>query len=223
MEKRKIIFGNYDTARDGPWTLGPWTLTDAKQQTNMVDVPGRKDGPLDMSTVLTNGEPTYGSRTLTVALECSEGTRLDREAQISAMVNQLDGKQMQIILPDDPTRYIFGRVSVAKKYNDPAHAAVTVTAVCAPWRYNQKETAVRLVAAKTEQLTVLPNAGRRVAVPDVEVVGAGAKVALATDSFTWELAEGSYKLIDLTAPPGNTPLRYSGKGTVRITYREAVL
>jgi phage-related protein len=181
------------------------------------------DGPLDMSTVLTNGEPIYSSRTLTVNLECSEGTRLDREAQISAMVNQLDGRQVDIILPDDPTRYISGRVRVKKQYNDPAHAAVTVTAVCAPWRYNRQETAVRMVAAQEERLTVLPNAGRRAAVPDVDVSGAGAKVTLATDDYTWELAEGSYKLIDLGVPPGNTPLRYSGKGTVVITYREAVL
>lgn len=222
MEKRKMIFGAYDTARDGLWTLGPWSFPEPEPKLNMVDVPGRIDGPLDMSTVLTDGEPRFGSRTLTVALQSSEGNRLEREARISAMVNQLNGRQVDIILPDDPTRYITGRVNVKKDYNDMAHAAIKVTATCAPWRYNIKPTSIELTASKDIQLTVLSNAGARTVVPEVTVSGNGARVVLAAGSHTWELTPGSYRLIDLAVQPGSTPLRYSGKGTVRITYREAV-
>lgn len=220
MEKRKIIFGDYDTALHGPWTLGPWSFPEPEPQENLVTVPG-KDGPLDLSTVLTDGEPVYGPRKLTASLECSEGTRLDREAMISAMVNQLDGRRMNIILPDDPTRYITGKVRVKKEYNDPAHAAVTVTAACEPWRFNALETRILLVASASERLSVLPNTGRRVVIP--EVVATGALVVLSTEEYTWDLTPGTYKLPELKLKPGNMAVTYSGSGTVAFSYREAVL
>ena len=137
MQKRTIILGDYDTAAHG-WTLAGWELSPAKYRQNFVEVPGM-DGPLDLSTVL-GGRPVYDTRTLTATLECSEGTRLEREAIIDVMVNRLTGQRMAIVLPDDPLHHITGRVEVAKNYNDPAHAAVTVTAICGPWREAMEET-----------------------------------------------------------------------------------
>lgn len=40
MEKRKIIFGNYDTALDGLWTLTGWSLSEPAYKSNFVAVPG---------------------------------------------------------------------------------------------------------------------------------------------------------------------------------------
>jgi len=127
MEKRKIIFGTYDTAVDGLWTLAAWSLSSAQHVTNYVAVPGR-DGSLDLSTAITDGEPRYNDRTLTATFESSEGDRLEREGRINVMTNWLDGWRMNIELPDDPDHYITGRLHIQKDYNDPAHAAVTVTA-----------------------------------------------------------------------------------------------
>lgn len=144
MEKRGLTIGTYNTAEQ-LWTLTGWELSAPEYQENFLNVPGR-DGVLDLSAALTNGAPTYHSRTLTVKLECSEGTRLEREAAINTMANWLDGWRLDIVLPDDPGHYITGRVSVAKEYNDNAHAAVTVTAVCDPWRYAKNETVYTLGA-----------------------------------------------------------------------------
>ena len=222
MEKRRIIFGDYDTARDGLWTLCSWTLSVPEFQSNLVTVPGRH-GPLDLSTALTNGEPCYESRTLTARLESSEGNRLARADRIHEMVNHLDGRRMDIILPDDPTRYITGRVQVRPEYNDMVHAAVVVTAECDPWRYNKIKTRRMLHATETEQLVALSNTGRRVLIPDITVTGEGARVQLTVGSYTWELEEGGYYLPELELRHGNTALQYSGSGVVEISYREAVL
>ena len=223
MEKRKIIFGSYDTALHGLWTLNQLAFSDPVHQSNLVTVPGR-DGALDLSTVLNDGEPNYGTRTLSARFESSEGTRMERNARISAMVNQLDGRRMDIILPDDPTRYVTGRVSVMVEYSDMAHAAVNVSAVCDPWRYNRLETVLTLEATNAEQLTVLPNSGRRIAVPSVTVKGSAANVLLACNGDEWELPAGEYRLLGLKLPGfTNTPLTYSGTGTVVLAYREAIL
>jgi len=219
---RKIIFGSYDTILNGPWTLASWSLSAAEYRTQFVEVPGR-DGDLDLSTALTDGAPRYGSRTLTVTLERSDGTRLDREAAINTMVNWLDGWRMDIRLPDDEAHYITGRVHVVKEYNDPAHAAVTVTAVCDPWRYANYETVLRLTAAEEEQTAMLTNNGRRTVVPVLQITGEGASVLLKFGTASWALGAGTYQLPDLVLPQGGASVTYSGTGDLSFTYREALL
>lgn len=222
MEKRKIVFGSYDTALQGPWTLTEWELEPVSIRANYVEVPGR-DGDLDLSTALTDGVPRYGNRNLTVSLECSEGTRLEREAMISTMINWLDGWRLNIILPDDPDHYLTGRVHVAKEYNDPAHGAVTVTAVCDPWRYKARETVVKLTVAETEQEALLTNDGRRTVVPLLLIEGEGASVSLKFGTASWVLSAGSYQLPDLVLNQGGDVIKYSGTGSLTFTYQEAVL
>ena len=157
---RKIVFGTYDTHLNGPWTLTGLELAPAEHRTQFVEVPGR-DGELDLSTALTDGAPRYGNRELVATFERSDGTRLMREAAINTMVNWLDGWRMDIRLPDDDLHYLTGRVHVAKNYNDQAHAAITVTAVCDPWRYNNHETVVSVTAGADPAEAMLTNAGRK--------------------------------------------------------------
>lgn len=222
MEKRKIIFGTYDTAADGLLTLTGWEFSPAVAQTNYVDVPGR-NGSLDLSFALTEGVPVYGSRTLTARFETSEGTRLERQARFDTMVNWLDGWSMYIQLPDDDAHYITGRVHVAVEYNDVAHGAVTVTAVCEPWRYFHTERTVTLTASETAQTATLTNVGRAQLAPKLIVAGDSADVALSYGEYDWNLGAGVYILPDLILVQGDNVLTYSGTGTVAITYREAVL
>ena len=162
MQKRKIIIGSYDTAQEGLWTLAAWELSKAVAHEHYESVPGH-NGPLDLSTVLTDGEPYYGSRELEAIFESSEGTRLEREQRIDNMINKLDGWRFNIILPDDPLHYINGRVQVEKLYNDPAHASVRITATCDPWRYNNAET-VEVAIRPTTVSALLYLHGSQVAV-----------------------------------------------------------
>lgn len=221
MQKRRIIIGTYDTALDGLWTLSAWTFSPASYRQKLVEVPGR-DGHLDVSTVLT-GSPVYDSRTLTVSLESSEGNRLERRERIADMINRLDGLVWNIILPDDDLHYIRGRVRVAKKYNDPAHCAVTVTATCDPWLYALHETTVSLTATSVEQTATLFNHGRLAVALAVTVMGGD--VQLVYGESSWNLSPGVHTFpdIDIALTPGEHPVTYSGTGHVTLTYREAVL
>ena len=104
MARRKIIFGSYDTDINGPWTLAGWELAAAAYRSQFVEVPGR-DGDLDMSTVLTDGAPRYGSRNLTVTLERSDGTvelEVEREGKRKKMevkpVITRDGPRLGVYL-----------------------------------------------------------------------------------------------------------------------------
>lgn len=149
MIKRKLIIDNYDTAAYG-WTLSACKLTKGTQVQNFVNVPGRY-APLDLSTYLTDGQPYYGNANLAVTLESSEGTRDQRLTRIEALTNALDGRRMQIIHPDHPDRYLVGRVQVNPDYNDLAHCAVKLSAVCEPWLYNATETVTKVTAPTSTQ------------------------------------------------------------------------
>lgn len=221
MTKRAIVFGGYNTAANG-WTLTGWQLSPAEQKTNFIEKLGG-DGSWDLSTVLSDGLPRYRDRILTVTLEHSGGDRLSREAVIRNMVNQLDGMRENIELPDDPYRYITGRIHVAREYNTPAHAAVTVTAICNPWKYSTAETVVTLTAATAEKTDKLVNNGRLAVVPTVTVTGTGASIRLVYGNVSRTLSAGTYQLPDLLLMPGANTLTHSGTGVAKITYREAVL
>ena len=221
MIKRAIVFGEYNTANYG-WTLAGWQLSPAEQKTNFVERTGG-DGSWDLSTALTDGQPRYYDRTLTVRLERSDHDRLYREVDVCDIVNQLDGTRKNITLPDDADHYLTGRLHVAREYNDPAHAAVTVTAVCDPWKYSTQEKTVRLTAAATQKTTYLQNTGRRAVVPVLTVSGTSTSVHLTFGGQSWALGAGTYQLPDILLTPGSHALTYQGTGTLIVTYREAVL
>lgn len=221
MNKRSINIGGYNTAADGLWTLTAWELGEPEPVTNFIDVPGRIKGPLDASTVLTDGETRYGSRPLTIMLESSEGTRLERETRISAMINQLHGHRVDIILPDDLTHYVSGRVSVKRAYNDLAHCAVQVTGTCEPWKYNVEETVVALTATEDEATTTLTNQGVMPVVPVLTVTDG--EVNLVFGASSWTLSAGTYKLPGFRLTTGEHLIAYKGEGVLSIVYREAVL
>lgn len=227
MEKRKIIIGTYDTALDGLWTLTTCKLGKAEAIEYYAEVPGH-NGPLDLSTVLTDGEPYYNNRPFEAILESSEGSRLERKERIDRMINMLDGYRANIILPDDPHHFITGRVKVEELYNDLAHCSVRVSASVEPWRYNASETVVGLIATTAEQTVSLINNGRRSVVPAITVTGGTVHLTFNTSEGvqTWSLPQGEYRpadLPDLYLKTGASPLTYSGGGTITLTYREAVL
>lgn len=219
MDKRKIIFGTYDTALEGAWTVAQLELSAPAFQSNLVYLPGRS-GALDLSMALT-GEPVYSTRALRVVLENSDGDRAYREQLIRGIIAELDGMVQSIWLPDDPEHFLQGRVHVVREYNDLAHAAVTITATCDPWLYNNDETRYTLNATTEAQNETFVNSGRKTVVPVVEVIGDTADLTFNTN--TWTLSVGVYQLPDFVLSPGEHTLTYSGAGTIQVTFREAVL
>lgn len=222
MNKRTVKIGSYDTALHG-WTLTGCKLSDPEQKTNYVEKSGG-DGSWDLSTAMTDGIPRYKNRDLTLTFECSIGSRADRENLLNDMVNQLDGFEWPIILPDRPTHYLRGRVNVAVEQSSPAYAAITITANVEPWFYAERETLMVLdapITASTETaIFPLWNHGRRVVSPLLTVDGV-ANLSFKGNRTT--LTTGSYEWPALQLWPGMSELSYLGEGTLTLTYREAVL
>lgn len=220
MIKRSVTLGGYNTAANG-WTLAQCNLGPAVPKTEYVDIPGG-DGSWDISTALSDGIVRYNDRTLEITLERSDGTRQSREAAIRELINQHDGIQEDIVLPDDTGYHLVGRLHVVRNYNDLAHASVTITATCQPWKYKDTETVVSLRSSTSPQTARLVNSGRRAIVPTITTSGA---VNLTYGTATMALSAGTYQWPNLLLTPGTHALIYSSASAVTVTlkYREAVL
>ena len=218
MLKRTLLIGEYDTASHG-WTLAGWKLSDPEQKTNYIEKTGG-DGSWDLSTAQTDGIPRYKVRSFSATLECSEGTRADREKLISEMVNKLDGFEWSIVLPDHPDHYITGRLHVAEDFNNLAHAKVNLSATVAPWLYKKTETIYTFDLHEAEQTAALTNSGRLAMVPQIGVTG---EALLEYGTASIALSEGVFEWPDLLLTPGEHAVKYSGEGKLTFTFREAVL
>lgn len=234
MAKRGFLFQcltnvnrDYDTERYG-WTLTSWELTPAEQITNYIQVPGRS-GSLDLSTAQTRGVPIYGDRTLTVTLELSEGTRADRIIEANK-VKRLTGYTYNIWCPDDEgEKLLIGRiVSVKENFNDLAHASVTITAICEPYKYSaffHKE--IYTVAGTL--LADPDNFGDKPVVPTITVTDAPSSITLIANGTQWALANGTHILPGLIIAPGTwrqpewLNITLVGTGTVEFEYQEAYI
>lgn len=218
MQKRTVKIGEYDTAARG-WTLAGCKLADPVLKENYVEKPGG-DGSWNLTGAVTGGIPRYKNRPLELKLECSVGDREHREALINELVNGYDGFEWPVVLPDRPDHYLTAQTRVAVDYSDLAHAAVTITATCEPWLYRARESIVELTATAAAQTAIIRNGGRRAVVPVLTVTGS---VQLRFGIFTAALEAGVYEWSPLLLTPGLHELEYSGNGTIKITYREAVL
>lgn len=219
MHKRYIRFGDYTTSVDG-WTLCAWQLSAPVYRSERITVPGR-DGDLDLSGALTDGDVCYNDRTLTATLELSEHTRMHREQIISEMTNKLDGRTVQIVLPDDPLHYLSGRCHVERLYNDWAHASVRISAVCAPWRYDCTEIVRYFTLSLAPQQVYLINNGRMRLAPTFTVDDVAGVI---TDFYEFEnIGPGVHRFPGIMLHPGANRFVFAGFGNLTVSYRQAFL
>lgn len=219
---RKLIIGTYDTSADG-WTLAALEMSEPLYRSNMITVPGRS-GALDYSAAPAGGDPPYDPRSLTASLELSAGTHDQRETVISTVTNALDGRVLSIVIPDDAAHYVTGRVHVKREYNDLAHAAVTITATCDPWRCKNAVTTVTRDDLTANYKTLTLTNERRSVVPSITVTE---ETTLLWGTATYTIAAGTYKLPDIVLTQGSNTLKAklttAASGSITIEYQEASL
>ena len=236
IERRKLVFHGalpadynkliYDTDIHGPWTLNEWSLSAPVRQTNIVTIPGR-DGEIDLAPAL--GDIRYEPRDFYAALECSDGTRDQRTALIEDLMNTLEGRCCQIILPDDPLHYIKGYIDVEVEYNDVNHARVLITSRVDPWRYALQRVDQIYEATAAEQVVIIKNMGGRKVVPRISAWTRNATMPNITIEVPG-IYEHTFTTFDVVQPEELTmrykdefALTYSGTGFIEIMWTEASL
>lgn len=218
MKLRGIKFGEYHTADDWHLTLNAQSLDPAEPKTNFISIDGR-DGDLDATEALT-GEVKYNNREASFTFIMMDGTVADRENLLIEIYQQIHGRKLNIIRPDDLSRYLVGRCQVLNVKNNGAYCTFDVTANCEPWRYNMTETVYHKAVTSDRTVLSIVNAGRKTIIPELEVTGS---VNIEYSSLKLSLETGTYKATDLILKTGTHTLTVYGSGELTVRYREAVL
>lgn len=131
----------------------------------------------------------------------------------------LHGKKIQIIEPDDPAHYFYGRVSIKETSNILPYATIELEATCEPWRYHRNVT-VRRVDVNSSDITeaVISNNGVKTLCPEITVTG---NIKLHYNGSEIPLAKGTYKIREIRLKSGVNLIGVSGAGSVSFLYREA--
>lgn len=125
-----VTFGNKHSFR--AWNLmlkSPPEISPPKPKTKIIQVPG-SNTVIDLTEALT-GEVKYEPRTIRCEF-CVNGGRPKWPAVYSAVMNDIHGKRMQIIMDDDPNYYYLGRVAVDQWESEEATATIVITADVEP-------------------------------------------------------------------------------------------
>ncbi len=218
MQLRGVHIGTYHTGRDWDLILSAKSLTPPEVKTNYIKVDGR-DGDLDLSEALT-GEVRYESRSAVFEFTMTEGSYLDREQLGTDILRIVHGRRHRIILDDDPDHYLEGRCTVTDFSNTAAYGSLTIEAICDPWRYSVLDTVRVVDVTPDKQELVCINTGGKTVVPEFQITGS---VLIEFDTGSVSLDDGTYKVPEIKFKTGPNLLTLSGTGSIRITYKEALL
>lgn len=126
-----VKFGSYDSYNS--WNLflkEKPKISSPELQTYMVEIPGR-NGQLDLTDSVFGGVK-YKDREIKMAF-LSYAEQAQWATIVENMMASLHGKKMQIVLPDDPNYYYYGRMVVEPDYG--RHVlTVKVTATVEPYK-----------------------------------------------------------------------------------------
>jgi hypothetical protein len=202
-------------------------------KTKFIDIPGG-DGQLDLTTSLT-GDTVYQNRTGSLEFIVDNGHQ-EWFTLYSDIMDYLHGKLQRATLEDEPTFYYEGRFSVNKWKSDPHNSKIVIDYNVSPYKYEMHssledwvwdtfnfETGIvreykdLRVDGRLDFIIV----GRRMRVTPSFIVksddGTGMKVKF--NGVTYDLHDGSSRVINIQTVEGENKLTFTGNGTVSIEYR----
>lgn len=215
---RGVQFGNYHTSEDWDLILNAMKINPPSPKTTKVSVEGR-DGDLNLSRALT-GEMRYSNRDASFTFLLTDGTHAEREALATEIISLIHGEELKIITPDKLDYYLLGECKIVDIVNNKSYMTITVNADCEPYYYAINETVREISVSGSSKEVALVNQGRKTLTPVIHIEGS---IDLSFDSTSISLSSGDYQLPTLLLKMGVTLVTISGSGTVKFTYREAVL
>ena len=127
-----VTFGKKHTYREWGLLLKSYPyISPPEPKTKLIEVP-RSDTVIDLTESLT-GKVHYGMRSGTFEFTVIDG-RSKWPAVYSAIMNELHGRKVQIIMDDDPNYYYLGRVVVDEWESDKKTATIVLHAEVEPYK-----------------------------------------------------------------------------------------
>lgn len=211
------------------------TVSPPEPKTTYVSVPYR-DGDIDISTALTDGEVRYKNRELKFSFATFDNVPY-WSTIYSKIQNYLHGKDMKIIIDNDPEFYYIGRASVEPMTSDDYRGYLEITVNAEPYKKDvvgslddwlwdpfNFYTGV-IVSWGNMQIsgtrTIEIEGDRQIVVPIIKVLSGviTVQVKWKDETNTKTLTTGTHEIYELRIREGSNIMKLSGTGTVSIDYR----
>lgn len=220
MSYTGVIIGETDTLRQ----MGLILLSDLKIGTpslksNMVEIPGA-DGALNMSYVVSDGEPRYSNRDISFTLfkSTDEKTFTETRAHLLALCH---GREQMLILPNDKTHYYKGLFTIGDTdgYNS---GKIPVNVSADPYAYKIEITTVKITIPESGATDVYLDNEMRTVIPEFT---AEESITVSFGSSQYALPQGISQIPALKLKAGSNVITLEGNAgaKISISYREARL
>lgn len=229
-----VTFGTKHSYRD--WGLllkSRPVISPPSPKTVYVDIPG-SDGIIDLTESLT-GDVKFDNRTIKCEFVVLDAR--NRWSDIySEIMDYLHGQRMRVRLDEDPTYYYEGRLQVNEWKSDKVTSTITIEGDVEPykmemfssledWEWDSFNFETGIIRdykeiRVDESLTFTIEGRRRSVVPSFTVVsddGSGLQVRF--NGTTYDLPDGTSRVLNIVIKNGTNTLYFTGNGTVSIDYR----
>ena len=229
-----VLFGDKHSYRD--WGLilkSRPEISPPVSKTVYVDIPG-SDGIIDLTESLT-GEVKYNNRTIKCEFWVTDAK--NRWTDIySAIMDYLHGQHMRIVFDEDPIYYYIGRLQVNEWKSQIAVSTITIEGNAEPykmemfssledWEWDSFNFETGIIREYNNlrvdgTLTFTIPGTRKSIIPAYTVVsddGTGLKVKF--NGVTYDLPDGTTRVVNIVIKSGENTLEFMGSGTVSIDYR----
>lgn len=208
---RKVFFKDIDICAllgcrveyDG-FTMEPPELIET-----WVDVPGRVDGPIDMTEALA-GYPTYKTRKMEISFIAETEGRQSGEQLLSHAQRALHGKRGEIQLSWDPGYTYTGRVTVKSLVRRLTVVGFTMVAECEPYKKLRHVTVTEECGGGVE---LELESGTAPVVPTWRL-DTPASIHMLGSGIAYDLPAGIYQLPDLVLKSGVNTVYVVAEGKV---------
>lgn len=229
-----VTFGDKHSYRD--WGLilkSRPVISPPSPKTLYIDIPG-SDGVLDLTESLT-GDVKFENRTITCEFNVIDNRK--RWSNIySEILDYLHGRQMKIMLDEDPTYYYVGRFQVNEWKSDKVTSLITIEGNVEPYKlevcgslddwewdsFNFETGIIRQWKDLTveDSLTITVVGTRKTVVPSFIVQSNdGSGMTVTFDGRTYNLSDGVNRVVNINIKQETQTLVFTGNGTVSIDYR----
>ena len=229
-----VTFGTKHSYRD--WGLllkSRPVISPPSPKTVYVDIPG-SDGVIDLTESLT-GDVKFDNRTIKCEFVVLDAR--NRWSDIySEIMDYLHGQRMRVRLDEDPTYYYEGRLQVNEWKSDKVTSIITIEGDVEPykmemfssledWEWDSFNFETGIIRdykeiRVDETLTFTIEGRRKSVVPSFTVVsddGSGLQVRF--NGTTYDLPDGTSRVLNIVIKNGTNTLYFTGNGTVSIDYR----
>ena len=173
------------------------------------------DGSLDFTEYF--GGVKYGNRKLKFEFQkgMSSAGFLELVSQIQDAIH---GRQLTVVLDDDPDWYYQGRCKVADFSHSKGIATVNVEVDAKP--YKLKKVATKVTQAVTGTATITLSNSRKPVVPTITTTAA---MTIAFGTYTAGVKAGTFRLSELQLQNGKNTVTVTGTGSITFEYVEGKL